>query len=467
MRSVSKPAGEICFVYEQEVPDLGAGGDLQGRMSFVSLDRLRKNLLKEDPYCKLVFFPLKRDKNVFYKEIRTIFPLAEFVSYSTEPHPDYNAISRELNFSLHVFLPITASLVEYIYNHNSSLLREIEKKLALQQIDDTKIITLFQEVLDILNLNQDKDTIFKEFALLMCRILDAENFLIYIYNEERKLLELIYAIRNIFEENKLLDFKFNNVILEDIFQKGEPMLDNTFDYEIESYGNQPACVIRSVLAYPFKSLNHSNGLFLAVNKKSPGGFTEFDRQYMQILSHPFNLIYDSLVYHERVQRLTITDDLTSLYNFRYLRQFLGFEIQRSLRYEKNLSILFIDIDNFKNVNDTYGHLVGSATLCEVGQIFGKQVRDSDVIVRYGGDEFVIILPETPLEGAQVIAERLRQRVEHFLFSGGRDLKLRLTVSIGIASFPEHSMTAEGLLQKADAAMYAAKEESKNKIMIAG
>nr|MBP7297209.1 GGDEF domain-containing protein [Acidobacteriota bacterium] len=174
-----------------------------------------------------------------------------------------------------------------------------------------------------------------------------------------------------------------------------------------------------------------------------------------------------LVYHERVQRLTITDDLTSLYNFRYLRQFLGFEIQRSLRYEKNLSILFIDIDNFKNVNDTYGHLVGSATLCEVGQIFGKQVRDSDVIVRYGGDEFVIILPETPLEGAQVIAERLRQRVEHFLFSGGRDLKLRLTVSIGIASFPEHSMTAEGLLQKADAAMYAAKEESKNKIMIAG
>lgn len=462
-----KQLRDIYFIYEKAVPDFGPGFQLGSRINFLELTHINKNLLNEDPLAKIVFFPLKTDKNIFHKEIRTIFPLAEFISYSYDQLPDLERISREMDFSFHLYMPISPSLLDYIYNHNSSLLNEIEKKLALQQMDDNKILSLFNAVLDILNLNQDKETIFKEFALLMCRLLESENFLIYIYNEEKKQLDLIHAIKNIFEENKLLDFKFNNVILEEIFQIGQVFLNNEFNYEFESYLNKSPYMIRSILALPFKSVTHSSGLFLAVNKKNPDGFNEFDVHYMQILSHPFNLIYDSLIYHERVQKLTITDDLTSLYNFRYLRQYLGFEIKRSLRYEKNLSLLFIDIDNFKHVNDTHGHLVGSATLCEVGQLFNKQVRDTDVIVRYGGDEFVIILPETTLEGARVIGERLRQRVENYVFSGGRDLQLKLTISIGIASCPEHSMTAEGLLQKADAAMYAAKEDSKNNIKIAG
>ena len=462
-----KQLRDIYFIYEKNLPDFGPGFQLGSRINFLELSHINKNLLNEDPLAKIVFFPLKPDKNIFHKEIRTIFPLAEFISYSYDQQPELERISREMDFSFHLYMPVSPSLLDYIYNHNSSLLNEIEKKLALQQMDDNKILSLFNAVLDILNLNQDKETIFKEFALLMCRLLESENFLIYIYNEEKKQLDLIHAIKNIFEENKLLDFKFNNVILEEIFQTGQVFLNNDFNYEFESYLNKAPYMIRSILALPFKSVTHSSGLFLAVNKKNPGGFNEFDVHYMQILSHPFNLIYDSLIYHERVQKLTITDDLTSLYNFRYLRQYLGFEIKRSLRYEKNLSLLFIDIDNFKHVNDTHGHLVGSATLCEVGQLFNKQVRDTDVIVRYGGDEFVIILPETTLEGAKVIGERLRQRVENFVFSGGRDLQLKLTISIGIASCPEHSMTAEGLLQKADAAMYAAKEDSKNNIKIAG
>lgn len=458
---------DIMFIYDAQPPDFGKDSTITNRITFLDLSQINRNLLQEDPYCKLVFFPLKRDKNLFYKEIRTIFPLAEFLSYSQENHPDYERISRELNFTTHIFTPLSTSLIEYIYSRNSTLLNEIEKKLAFQKMDDNKILSLFNEVLNILNLNENKETIFKEFGILMNRLLESENFLIYIYEEEKKQLELIYAIKNIFEENELLDFKFNNVILEEIFQEGHPFRNNEFNYEIESYLNKSPFLVRSMLAFPFKSQTHSSGLFLAVNKKSVNGFDDYDEQYLHILSNPFNLIYDSLVYHERVQRLTITDDLTSLYNFRYLRQYLGFEIKRSMRYEKNLSLLFIDIDNFKHVNDTYGHLVGSATLCEVGQLFSKLVRDTDVIVRYGGDEFVIILPETPLDGAKSIAERLRQRVEKYLFKGGRDLQLHLTISIGISACPDHSMTAEGLLQKADAAMYVAKEESKNKIKIAG
>jgi len=457
---------DIVIIHEKTPPDLGPDCPILGRVQFLPLAQLNTLLLKEDSHCKLVLFPLKRDKNAYYKESRTIFPLAEFVSYSTERHPDYEALSRQLNFAFHVYTPISASLLAYVYNHNSSLLNEIEKKLALTQLDENKIFSLFREVLDILNLTQDMQTICKEFALLMSRLLESENFFIYIYNDETRQLELIYALKNIFVENSLLDFKFQNVVLEEIFQAGSAFLNNEFNYEIESYLDLPPFLVRSALVYPFKSLNHSNGLFMAINKKHPAGFSDFDRQYMQILSHPFNLIYDSVVYHERMQRLTLIDDLTSLYNFRYLRQYLTFEIQRSLRYERNLSLLFIDIDNFKTINDNCGHLVGSATLSEIGQIFSKQVRDADVIVRYGGDEFVVILPETALDGAKVIAERLRQRVESHPFSGGRNLDLKVTVSIGIASCPDHSTTPDGLLQKADAAMYAAKEESKNKIKVA-
>jgi len=170
---------------------------------------------------------------------------------------------------------------------------------------------------------------------------------------------------------------------------------------------------------------------------------------------------------ERMSFLANHDALTGLLNHLSFQNIFEREFELHRRHGRNLSLLFLDIDRFKRINDEYGHQVGDRVLREVAKVLTANLRKIDYVFRYGGDEFVIILPETPLEGAQVIAERLRQRVEHFLFSGGRDLKLRLTVSIGIASFPEHSMTAEGLLQKADAAMYAAKEESKNKIMIAG
>lgn len=458
---------DVIFIYEGQPPELDRRSAILKRTFMLEISTVTKNLLKEDSFCKLVFFPLKTGRNLFYREIRTLFPLAEFISYSCEQDESLERISQEMDFRMHLYLPVSTSLLEYIYSHNSTLLNEIEKKLAIQKSDENTMFSMFNEVLNILNLNEDKETIFKEFALLMNRLLGTENFLMYIYDEQKKQLSLIYAILNIFADNQLLDFKFNNVILEDIFQEGVPFIKNDFNYELESYLNKSPYFIRSIVAYPFKSATHSSGLFVAVNKKTAEGFDDYDLQYLKILSNPFNLIYDSLVYHERVQRLTITDDLTSLYNFRYLRQYLGFEIKRSIRYDKKLSLLFIDIDNFKNVNDTYGHLVGSATLCEIGQLFAKQVRDTDVIVRYGGDEFVIILPETPLEGAKVIAERLRIRVEKFVFRGGRDLQLQLTISIGVAACPEHSMTAEELLQKADAAMYQAKEESKNKIKIAG
>jgi len=141
------------------------------------------------------------------------------------------------------------------------------------------------------------------------------------------------------------------------------------------------------------------------------------------------------------------------------------EIKRCLRYKKKVSLLFIDIDGFKRINDTFGHLVGSQALSEMGQVIRKGLRDTDVIARYGGDEFVIVLPETTLKGAVIIAERIRKTVEEFEFAA-HNLNIRLTVSLGVANTPKHTLTAEGLIKKADVAMYQAKELSRNSIKVA-
>jgi len=123
------------------------------------------------------------------------------------------------------------------------------------------------------------------------------------------------------------------------------------------------------------------------------------------------------------------------------------------------------VDGFKRVNDTFGHLVGSRALAEIGQVLRKILRETDVVGRYGGDEFVVVLPETPLNGAMVIAERVRKKIEDYEFVA-QDLSIHLTISLGVANCPKHTLTAEGLIKKADAAMYRAKELNKNSIKVA-
>ncbi len=168
----------------------------------------------------------------------------------------------------------------------------------------------------------------------------------------------------------------------------------------------------------------------------------------------------------KVQSLIYIDDLTKLYNARYLKVVLDRELKRSDRYGMAVSLLFLDIDYFKRVNDSYGHLVGSRVLCEVGTILNACVRETDTIVRYGGDEFVVILGETNPDQALLAAERMRTAVERHLFMREEGLDLHLTVSVGIATYPTHARNKEQLLQMADKAMYRGKETTRNVVNIA-
>lgn len=174
-----------------------------------------------------------------------------------------------------------------------------------------------------------------------------------------------------------------------------------------------------------------------------------------------SLALENAVRFAQAKKLVNIDDLTGLYNYRYLDLTLGREIKRAERYGSHVAVLFMDLDNFKTVNDSHGHLVGSRLLGEVGTLLKQSVREEDTVIRYGGDEYTLVLVETDSQGADVVAERIRISIEEHVFLADDGLNIRLTASLGCACYPEDATTRTGLLELADQAMYRGKEQGKN------
>lgn len=190
-------------------------------------------------------------------------------------------------------------------------------------------------------------------------------------------------------------------------------------------------------------------------------FKKTEVAILDALSQPIAAALANAVRISEAERLSQTDDLTKLHNARYLRQFLLNEIRRARRYGSSVTALFLDLDNFKQVNDAHGHLAGSHVLMEMAAVILSSIRDTDAVARYGGDEFVIVLPDTGIELGGAVAERIREKISSHLFNAGRNLKLSLTASFGVAAFPQHASSPQQLIACADTAMYEAKAANKN------
>lgn len=167
---------------------------------------------------------------------------------------------------------------------------------------------------------------------------------------------------------------------------------------------------------------------------------------------------------QKLEQLAIVDDLTGLYNRRMYDRILNTEISRAQRHGRSLSVLLIDIDHFKSVNDSHGHAAGDEVLRKLALLLKESVRPENSVCRYGGEEFAVIVPELGIEPARELAERLRDVIEHTVFGLAGRKDLNITVSIGVAAFPEMARSAEELTKAADVALYAAKEGGRNRVL---
>ncbi|HEX9917157.1 MAG TPA: diguanylate cyclase [candidate division Zixibacteria bacterium] len=218
---------------------------------------------------------------------------------------------------------------------------------------------------------------------------------------------------------------------------------------------------RSELAVPMISQGKVVGVLNAESKRV-GAFLEQDEKIFSILASSAGMAIENAMLHQEMEELTIIDELTGIYNYRYFVQKLEDELRRARRYEQILCLIMIDIDCFKRYNDSYGHLFGNSILRGLVQVVKGCIRDVDIFARYGGEEFVVILPQTDKYDAANIGERIRSQVESTQFEGEeKGLKVNLTVSVGIASYPENGTSSEILIQKVDLAMYIAKGRGKN------
>ena len=216
--------------------------------------------------------------------------------------------------------------------------------------------------------------------------------------------------------------------------------------------------VKTLWVFPLKCENNTKGGLVLINPLFGDFLPAFPADNLLFLAEQAALSFENAFRFQGARELIYTDDLTGLYNYRYLQKVLDLEIRRSERYKLSFSLVFIDLDRFKLVNDTRGHLIGSDVLRECSNLLRKCVRDVDILFRYGGDEFTILLVEAGAEGAARVAERIRSTIEDFHFQQKSGSPLRLTATIGYATFPESARDKKSILEMADRAMYHGKSQ---------
>jgi len=207
------------------------------------------------------------------------------------------------------------------------------------------------------------------------------------------------------------------------------------------------------------------------DKRDGTGFSDNDVKLLEAIALYSAVAIERRIYYQSsidLRRISITDPLTTLLNRRYFEERIAEEMERSKRHRQPFSLIILDIDNFKNLNDSYGHLYGDEILKTTTSVIRRCVRIIDIAARYGGEEFAIILPTTDKNDAGIIAERIRSEIEATVcLVKDTGTTLNITVSLGIASFPEDASAAEELINNADRALYRAKSQGKNKVVIFG
>jgi diguanylate cyclase (GGDEF)-like protein len=221
----------------------------------------------------------------------------------------------------------------------------------------------------------------------------------------------------------------------------------------------------SILCVPLAFKGRTLGVIELINGKGDGPFKEEDLKILCTVGEFAAIAIENARNFHKVQELTVLDDHTGLFNSRHMKRQLEAEVARATRFGHPVSLIFFDLDHFKRVNDTRGHPAGSQVLHEVGRLLLRTLRSTDVPVRYGGDEFVIVMPETSKDQAVAAAKRITAEIAREAFlRDKRNGPIAITASMGVAAFPDDARDPEGLLRKADEAMYRVKAAGRGGVL---
>ena len=330
-------------------------------------------------------------------------------------------------------------------------------------------VAVFQELGKALTSSLQLDQVLRTIMEKIDEFLQPENWSLLLLDEAKQELYFELAVGKASPALKDVRIKLGQGIAGWVAEKGETVVvpdtskDTRFFHKVDEKTKSET---QSIVAVPVKFRDTCLGVIELINCIGPDGFDQRDLRLLEALSDFAAIALENARHVKRIHELTITDDCTTLYNARHMGFILDTEIYRSQRYSYEFSLVFIDLDHFKQVNDTHGHLVGSRLLAEIGSALKSRCRLIDFAFRYGGDEFVLLLPQTSKESALNVARRLHKLVRETVWLTGEGLNIHVTPSLGVASYPVDSRTKEGLLHLADEAMYLVKNTNRDSVAAA-
>ena len=362
------------------------------------------------------------------------------------------------NSQLHMHRCRMSELLELPPHMGPRMTQETENRIPL---DD---LLVFHRLARSLTSSFDLDTILRTILEHMERLIEAELWTLLMLDEATQ--ELYYAIAAGGEEASLRDLrvKVGEGVAGWVAQHGETLIvpEAVDDPRLNTQPGANLRKVRSVIALPLRGRKGTHGVIEILNPHA-GQLNDYTIAFLHILADHAAIAIENAHDVARIQQLTITDDTTGLFNVRHLYDVLGRQLERSSQTGLPLSLAFIDLDQFKLVNDVHGHLVGSELLARAGQRFQELSRKQDYCFRYGGDQFVILMPETDAQAALSQAGELHRALMATKFQMKNGLELNVSASIGVSTAPRDGTTLHAVIGAADARMYTIKSTGRGQV----
>jgi diguanylate cyclase (GGDEF)-like protein len=463
-------AGLQCFAMPIEIGQQKALAAIGGRTFFTAddyrqlVERFRtgdlKSLLKSQPFRNVIF---SDEQKLGHLSDRLERQARTFKTQSVAIHEEARAKSIEIQ-------PTKPVVEEPSYQRISEAVVEAELAELRSELEyRTRLSESLQHFLERIS-SSDPGKTYSSILKSSRELLQAERASLLVFDEGSNELIVKAAVGLTTKTSDVGRIRLGEGISGTVLESTRPMV----VANIEATGMTPApgerkYQTKSFISYPITIGGRRIGVLNVTDKTGGGEYDDVDLSLLEIIGPQIAVALERAEWQERAnefQLMSITDPLTGLPNRRYLEERLMEELNRSRRYEYPMSFLMIDIDDFKSYNDLNGHQAGDLALQITAHCLKAALRSADVASRYGGEEFCILLPQTPLNEAEVIAERIRQRVESTTYPHGKSQPLgSVTISIGISTFSRHIDTSERVIAAADRALYTAKSLGKNRIEV--